>query len=228
MDRSNHADLLDLAPDAEARARSSAACSTSSCPTRPTPTIRRVDVPDPYYGGPTGFADVFDLIDTACDGLLAHVLEHVGDRGERRGSRRTGPASDARDVGGGTRKRAGRDGPGRRRRRGPGAGCAGPGQPPDRRRGHQRRMAGRVGRRHHRHDQDRSRRHPRPLRLGGRRAAEAGRHRHRSGPRRPGGERCRPDLTRRDLARSAARRRRPDDRSALHRAGLDRAGPPRR
>ena len=31
------------------------------------------DVPDPYYGGPQGFARVFDLIDEACDGLLAAI-----------------------------------------------------------------------------------------------------------------------------------------------------------
>jgi protein-tyrosine phosphatase len=32
-----------------------------------------LDVPDPYYGGPRGFADVFDLVDAACRGLLDHV-----------------------------------------------------------------------------------------------------------------------------------------------------------
>ena len=35
------------------------------------------DVPDPYYGGPSGFADVFDMIDVACRGLLVHVQEHL-------------------------------------------------------------------------------------------------------------------------------------------------------
>jgi protein-tyrosine phosphatase len=28
------------------------------------------DVPDPYYGGPRGFEDVLDLVETACEGLL--------------------------------------------------------------------------------------------------------------------------------------------------------------
>lgn len=29
------------------------------------------DVPDPYYGGPRGFDNVIDLIESACDGLIA-------------------------------------------------------------------------------------------------------------------------------------------------------------
>jgi protein-tyrosine phosphatase len=28
------------------------------------------DVPDPYYGGPRGFEEVLDLVETACAGLL--------------------------------------------------------------------------------------------------------------------------------------------------------------
>ena len=30
-------------------------------------------VPDPYYGGPSGFDHVLDLVEDACDGLLRHV-----------------------------------------------------------------------------------------------------------------------------------------------------------
>ena len=30
-------------------------------------------VPDPYYGGPEGFADVLDMIERACAGLIAEV-----------------------------------------------------------------------------------------------------------------------------------------------------------
>jgi protein-tyrosine phosphatase len=33
-------------------------------------------VPDPYYGGETGFQQVLDLIEDACDGLLDHVSSH--------------------------------------------------------------------------------------------------------------------------------------------------------
>lgn len=31
-------------------------------------------VPDPYYGGPQGFEEVFDMVDDACRGLLTHLL----------------------------------------------------------------------------------------------------------------------------------------------------------
>ena len=30
-------------------------------------------VPDPYYGGPQGFDEVFDVCEAACRGLLAHL-----------------------------------------------------------------------------------------------------------------------------------------------------------
>jgi protein-tyrosine phosphatase len=30
-------------------------------------------VPDPYYGGKTGFEDVLDLVEDACEGLILHV-----------------------------------------------------------------------------------------------------------------------------------------------------------
>jgi len=42
-----------------------------------------LDVPDPYYGGPEGFALVLDLLEDAAEGLLASL------RGEQ-----AGPASD--------------------------------------------------------------------------------------------------------------------------------------
>jgi protein-tyrosine phosphatase len=32
-----------------------------------------LDVPDPYYGGESGFADVFELVRAACEGLLAQI-----------------------------------------------------------------------------------------------------------------------------------------------------------
>ena len=34
-------------------------------------------VPDPYYGGPEGFERVLDLVEDACDGLLAHLRERL-------------------------------------------------------------------------------------------------------------------------------------------------------
>ena len=35
------------------------------------------EVPDPYYGGERGFADVLTLVEDACDGLLEHVLRDL-------------------------------------------------------------------------------------------------------------------------------------------------------
>ena len=37
------------------------------------PDVGRHDVPDPYYGGPDGFRDVFDMIDQASHGLLSDI-----------------------------------------------------------------------------------------------------------------------------------------------------------
>jgi protein-tyrosine phosphatase len=73
MDRSNHADLLALAPDEEARARvrllrefdpESAASGD-------------LDVPDPYYGADDGFEEVLDVVTRACEGLLDEVRARV-------------------------------------------------------------------------------------------------------------------------------------------------------
>jgi protein-tyrosine phosphatase len=35
------------------------------------------EVPDPYYGGPDGFDRVLDLVEDACDGLLAHLRQRL-------------------------------------------------------------------------------------------------------------------------------------------------------
>lgn len=35
------------------------------------------EVPDPYYGGPDGFEHVLDLIEDACDGVLAHLQQRL-------------------------------------------------------------------------------------------------------------------------------------------------------
>ncbi len=35
------------------------------------PGLARREVPDPYYGGATGFEDVLDLVEEAARGLLA-------------------------------------------------------------------------------------------------------------------------------------------------------------
>jgi protein-tyrosine phosphatase len=76
MDRSNLAHLRDLAPEHALRAKirllrefdpAHAAAHTAGN------ERADLDVPDPYYGGPNGFADVFDLVDAACRGLLDHL-----------------------------------------------------------------------------------------------------------------------------------------------------------
>jgi protein-tyrosine phosphatase len=65
MDRANRDHLLDLAPTPEARAKVRLLREFDA-----TGSAADLDVPDPYYGGPTGFADVYDIIDAACAGLL--------------------------------------------------------------------------------------------------------------------------------------------------------------
>lgn len=37
------------------------------------PYVLEPDVPDPYYGGPDGFAEVLDLIEESCRALLAEI-----------------------------------------------------------------------------------------------------------------------------------------------------------
>jgi protein-tyrosine phosphatase len=36
------------------------------------------EVPDPYYGGPDGFEEVFTMVDRSCRELLSHILEEHG------------------------------------------------------------------------------------------------------------------------------------------------------
>lgn len=60
MDRANLRDLLAVAPDDEARAKVRL-------------LLDDADVPDPYYGGATGFDDVLDLVTEACGRLVDEV-----------------------------------------------------------------------------------------------------------------------------------------------------------
>jgi len=41
-------------------------------------------VPDPYYGGPAGFDHVLDLVEDACDGLVAQLQAEFGAAAARR------------------------------------------------------------------------------------------------------------------------------------------------
>lgn len=65
MDRANRDDLLRLAPDEEARAK--------------VRLLRELgegldeDVPDPYYGGEEGFAEVVEIIERNCRALTGQL-----------------------------------------------------------------------------------------------------------------------------------------------------------
>jgi protein-tyrosine phosphatase len=67
MDDDNVNALLQRAPDADAAER--VRLLRSFDPASPP----HAEVPDPYYGGPDGFAEVFDLCLAACRGLLASL-----------------------------------------------------------------------------------------------------------------------------------------------------------
>lgn len=64
MDNSNKEDVLALA-QSEAHKKKVKLILNEIFPGE------NVDVPDPYYGGPTGFSHVFDMIDKACEKIAA-------------------------------------------------------------------------------------------------------------------------------------------------------------
>ena len=61
MDAENLRDLRALAPDDEARGKVRLLRGPD------------LDVPDPYYGGPSGFEDVLDQVEEACRALLEEI-----------------------------------------------------------------------------------------------------------------------------------------------------------
>jgi protein-tyrosine phosphatase len=67
MDRSNRAELLRLARDERDSVKVRMLRSFDAA------APKDADVPDPYYGGPSGFEDVFDICERACRGLLQHL-----------------------------------------------------------------------------------------------------------------------------------------------------------
>jgi protein-tyrosine phosphatase len=67
MDRSNRDELMRLARSDADRAK--VRLLRSFGPAAPP----EAEVPDPYYGGPRGFEDVFELCEAACRGLVAHL-----------------------------------------------------------------------------------------------------------------------------------------------------------
>ncbi len=68
MDRANQRELLRLARDDRDRAKVRLLRTFD-----PTNTDPEAEVPDPYYGGPLGFDEVFDICERACRGLLEHL-----------------------------------------------------------------------------------------------------------------------------------------------------------
>lgn len=73
MDLANRADLLDLARSDEHAARIHLLRSFDPASVAAARAEEDLVVGDPYYGGPDGFALVFDQIDAACRGLLDHL-----------------------------------------------------------------------------------------------------------------------------------------------------------
>lgn len=68
MDRDNFEHLLTLCQDLELRRRIQLFMDFA-------PDLPEREVPDPYYGGPTGFERIMDLIEEAAQGLLIHIRE---------------------------------------------------------------------------------------------------------------------------------------------------------
>lgn len=70
MDRANHRTLLAMGMPAE---RSKVELFMSYAV-----GYSDQEVPDPYYGGVSGFDDVLDRVEAGCRGLLAHIRVHNG------------------------------------------------------------------------------------------------------------------------------------------------------
>ncbi len=68
MDRQNLADMRALAPPGDAAAKLRMLRDFD-----PEAGADELDVPDPYYGGERGFEDVLDMVERACDGLIAEI-----------------------------------------------------------------------------------------------------------------------------------------------------------
>ncbi|MFO7998663.1 MAG: low molecular weight protein-tyrosine-phosphatase [Bacteroidales bacterium] len=66
MDRSNYKDLVSLARGPADRDKVDLIMNTS----RPGEDLQ---VPDPYYGGPDGFLNVYQMLDRACENIVEQV-----------------------------------------------------------------------------------------------------------------------------------------------------------
>ncbi|MDH6358437.1 low molecular weight protein-tyrosine-phosphatase [Parabacteroides sp. PF5-9] len=70
MDDQNITNLKRLAPDLESQQKIHQMTEFSK--------VKTIDhVPDPYYGGASGFENVLDILEDACDGLLEQIKESL-------------------------------------------------------------------------------------------------------------------------------------------------------
>jgi protein-tyrosine phosphatase len=72
MDRQNEADIRALAPAAEGKLHLLREFDPEAV------EAGDLEVPDPYYGGDSGFEDVLDMVERACDGLVEEIRARVG------------------------------------------------------------------------------------------------------------------------------------------------------
>jgi protein-tyrosine phosphatase len=71
MDNENFEDLYDVAPEAHRQKLFLLRHFDVAAP-------KNAGVPDPYYGGASGFETVLDQCEAACRGLIAHLRKHHG------------------------------------------------------------------------------------------------------------------------------------------------------
>lgn len=72
MDRSNRANLLRAGASSHAVHLMMAFSADYADTPEEAP-----DVPDPYYGGPEGFEEVYAMLTVACDGLLIRIRDGI-------------------------------------------------------------------------------------------------------------------------------------------------------
>ena len=70
MDKSNLGNMLRLARTEQDRSKLSLLRQFDAASPKDS------DVPDPYYGGPQGFDQVFDICMAGCEGLLKYIRKH--------------------------------------------------------------------------------------------------------------------------------------------------------
>lgn len=70
MDESNYRDILSLDPQGYHRHKIKLMCDYAR-------SHRDREVPDPYYGGQDGFHYVLELLEDACEGLLAEIQSTI-------------------------------------------------------------------------------------------------------------------------------------------------------